>query len=521
MACLGWVAGGRVEAAAAPVALVGSARPDFRPGSWSEGVGRWILRQARQGRVLVLTPEPLVDELARYFLHLGAASAEVVEIPTRYQADAPDLYRTIAGADALVFPDVAPWKTVTTWRGTRTESAIRDHWRAGKVLAGFGAGAMLLGSPLADRRLGVLTASEALRCPRPPRLTFTDDFLQVLPGVLIEPAFLREGRLPPLLLGLAARQAGATRWPGEGGWGSPGLAREPSGMPGPATGATADGATSDGATAERARAAARPGDRGLAWRGPLLGLGLDERTALVMEAGGPATVLGEGTVWFLVPSASSVVRLDPRRPPVFTDVRAALLTEGFVVDLTGPQVVSTPSSAVPAFPDPPPASPWTLWTIDGSREEAAAAGEMQILQHTHEPLALQLGLLHRVAGRRTVPWAVLMPNMAAAPELIENRIGGVFWALSQQPGQVGVLLDRGAKAEVEAAGWLTPLPMTEQASVLIIDSREAQTRAASRWKSWPDAAGPRQSVALFPLRLHLIDSKVRFSLPTGVVEAGR
>ncbi len=471
---------GRVEAAAAPVALVGSAKVDFMPGSWSEGVGQWILRQAGYGRVLVLTPEPLVDELPRYFRHLGAASAEVFEIPTRSRADAPELYKAIAGADALVFPDVTPWKTIATWRGTRTESAIRDHWRAGKVLAGFGAGAMLLGGSIADRRNGVLTATEALRLPGTPRLTFTDDFLQVLPGVLIEPAFLREGRLPPLLLELATRRTSAA-------------------------------ARRADAAAERPPSPARPLE---------VGLGLDERTSLVMDAGGFATVLGEGTVWLFAPTASSAVRLDPRRPPVFTDVQAALLTEGFVVDLTTQQVVTAPPTAVPAFPDPPPASPWPVWTIDGSREDAGAAGEVQILQHTHEHLALQLGLLQRVAGRRVVPGSVLMPNVAAAPELAENRLGAVFWALSRQPGQVGILLDRGAKAEVDAAGWLTPLPMTDQAAVLIVDSREAQTRDVSRWKSWPDAAGTRQSVALFPLRLHLIGSKSRFSLPTGKIEPG-
>ncbi|NLI79563.1 MAG: type 1 glutamine amidotransferase-like domain-containing protein [Candidatus Riflebacteria bacterium] len=450
-----------VATAGPPLALIGGGRVDFTPGSWSDGIGRWIVGHANGGRILVLTTLPLVDELPRWLRHLGAAEADLLEIPNRYRADAPELYRAIATAEGLVLPDGQAWRMIQAWRGTRTESAIRDHLESGRVLAGFGTGAMVMGGVIPDRRHGVLTATEALRLPGTPRLTFTDDFLQALPGTLVEPAFLRDGRLPALLLELAARRQAA-----------PGLT--------------------------------------------LAGIGIDERTALVIDPDGTATVLGEGAVAVLATTASTALRLDPRLPPVITDVQAALLTAGFVLDPASQQIVAAPPTAVPAYADVP-AGPWTARDIDGSSEEAAAAGEVQVTQHTHESLALQLGLLHQLAGRREIPWTVIMPNAFAAPELAENRVGGLFWALARKPGLVGILLDQGGKAEITPTGVLFPLPLTGQPATLVVDSRQAILRDFPSWTSWPDSVGPRQSVALVGLRLHLLASRWGFALPSGAV----
>lgn len=449
--------------AQAPLALIGGGRVDFMPGAWSEGIGRWILQRAGSGRILVLTTVPLDDELPRYFTHLGAASASLLEIPNRYRADAPEIYGAIESADGLVLPDGQLWRMITTWRGTRTESAIRDHVGAGRVLAGIGNGAMLIGGIIPDRSMGTLLASDAVRAAASSPVTFTEDFLQFLPGVMMEGAFLREGRLPPLLLEMAVWQA---RHPTE----------------------------------------------------PMLGLGIDERTALLLDSDQTAIVLGEGAVSLVRPTASSEIRLDPRLPPVFTHLAMDLFTEGFVVDLPLLELVAAPPSAVPAFPDFP-AGPLTWHVIDGSRAGAAAAGHTWINQETHEHLALQLGLLHEMAGNQAVPGTVIMPLAFANPELWENRVGGVFWALARRPGLTGLILDRGGKAELDAGGVVTPLPMTAQPSAIVIDSREATLKDFSHWKSWPDSVGLRQSVALLGLRVHLLASRWGYDLSTGAVIA--
>jgi len=445
--------------AQAPMALIGGGRVDFMPHSWSEDTCRWIVKQAGAGRILILTTVSLNEELPRYFIQMGADSAALLEIPARYRADAPEVYEAIQAADGLVISDGQLWKMISTWSGTRTESAIRDHVRAGKVLAGFGTGAMLMGSIIPDRRQGTLFATEALRLSTSPMLGFTEDFLQLLPGVMIESSFLRDGRLPPLLLEMATWQAEHLI-------------------------------------------------------GQLLGMGIDERTALLIDASGTATVLGEGAVSILIPNASSVIRLDPRTPPIFTNLELEMFTEGFVFDLPRRELIAAPPTAVPAFPDFP-AAPFGWRTIDGSSEDAAGLGHTWVNQETHEHLALQLGLLHEMAGSAEIPGTAIMPLAFERSELWENRVGAVFWALARRPGLVGLILDRGGKAELDPTGVVTPLPMTGQPSMIVVDSSRAITRDFSHWKSWPDSVGPRPSVGIIGLRLHLLASRWGVRLSTG------
>ena len=446
---------------AGPLALIGGGRVSFYPGSWSEGVFRWIVTNGGKKNAVILTCTEETDELPNYFLHLGAASARNLKLNNRFVADLPETYSTIEGADILLICDGKPWENVSIWRGTRTESAIRDHFSEGKILAGIGNGAKLLGGIIADERNGELTPDEAVRQPGSPKVTFSDDFLSILPGIIVEPKFVRKGKLPILALNLARRQAAVQTQ-------------------------------------------------------PLIGIGIDEKTAVLIDEKRNATTIGEGTVTIMTSTASSAIRLDPRLPLVFTNISCDSLTEGFVFDLENRQLIAVPPDADPGGP-PPVVPSWKDEMIYGGKKESENLGDFSVVYVDHDSCSLQLGTLQEIQGQNRIPGTVIVPMAYSQPEFLENRMGGLFWSLARHAGYQGILIDSGGVAEVSGSGLLKPLPTSRQPSIMISDASKVFFRTFSRWRSLPGSKGERQSAGLVGNIIHFLATPWSYNLRTGAI----
>jgi cyanophycinase-like exopeptidase len=435
---------------ASPMALFGSGRVDFYPNSWSEGAVRWVNQQAGQGSILILTCQDQTDDLARYFEWQGAEKASYLVIPERYAADHPQVYTRISAAAGLVLVDGQKQEMIEKWRGTRTESAIRDHVAAGRVLAGFGSGAEVLAALIPGYGTTTPAPLSFLQKPVNPTET-TADFCPFLPDAIVHTGFFRRGLLPQALSELS-RSFG--------------------------TGSAS----------------------------ALVVIGIDEHTALVTDTGRELVVLGEGSVAIFSRTASSGVRIDPRLPPVMTHIGADLLTEGFVYDLVDRVVIAAPPSAVtvatPGFVAPPAAV-----FLSGDKDASERAGPVALTNLYHEYLALQHGLLRLIKGDSLLPQALVIANGLTDAYVYENQIGGILWGLANNPGFTGLVLSPHTKIEILTDGTHTPQAVSDQAAALVFDTRWVSWRDFSRWISHPEGVGKRQSVALIGLRIHQIASR--------------
>ncbi len=202
---------------------------------------QWFLQQAGGGDVVVLRSSGSDGYNPYLMRELGIEvdSVETILLTSREQSFDADLAATLAGAEAIFLAGGDQSNYVRFWQHTPVENALNAHVAAGKPLGGTSAGLAVMGRHVyAAMHDGDLTSKLAIKSPDHRYITLIDDFLHLpfLQQVLTDSHFserARLGRLMVMVHRIAQAQNGQ----------------------------------------------------------PPLGLGLDERTALCVEASGVARVL--------------------------------------------------------------------------------------------------------------------------------------------------------------------------------------------------------------------------------------
>lgn len=474
------------------LALIGGGSEDA-PGtshSWSQAAYGWVVEHAsaRGGRIVILASTAQDGRLPAYFQGLGASSAENLVLDSRTAADDTANAARISSAGGVFIvdgtTDDGQAQYVTLWASTHTATALAELYRHGGVIAGSGAGAQLLSQIVYDGRMGSLGPAEALQDSRSAKLSFSEDVIPfvpaiptptdpaetgLLPKVLVDSHLTARGRLPRLALLLAAR-----------------------------------------VSSQPAR--------------PLLAVGIDEKTALLVGPDLVGTVRGQGAVALLRTSPQSQLRLSAGHPPLATELRCDLLSEDFAVDLRTGDVITRPPSVRQLAAAPPVGLGKTI-QLDGSAADGSASGAAALKDLATDPLALQHGRLALTSGRAELPMNLIVTQAFAASALLENRLGGLLWGLTSpenQAGRVGMLLPAGAS--VRATDGLTldflaeSAPATPESGAMVFDSRAASYTDQSTYVTEPAVSpAPRQSVALLGLRLHVLASGARLDLVTAQI----
>jgi cyanophycinase len=432
------------------LALIGGGSevdPGVRP-SWSETAYGWIVERSNHGPVAILAATDQSEWIPDYFRWLGAEDAFNVLIDSADDANDPNVQAQVEAASAVFIKGGDQWRYVDVWTGTGLLGVLHRIFKRGGVLAGTSAGAHVLSEVVFDAREGSLYPEDAIRNARHERATLTDDFLHVLPHVLVDSHVTPRGR-QARMAALMARYA----------------ADQPQQVP--------------------------------------TVLGIDERTALLVERSGMATVVGEGAVTLLQVTAGTVLAALEGQPPVATALRMEVLTDGSTIDVDT-HAVSPPGNAAP----PVPASQFVAAeaaVLDGSLAETDARGSRQLFG-LEEPGALEEGRLSLAPGDALLPGAIVVGRAFQSSDLTENRMGGLLWALAQGQLAYGVLLDDGVSAVVDTEGVMR----AQGGAALVIDARQVQASAATPYT-------PRQASTLVGARLHVISGPYGYSTATGGV----
>jgi len=177
----------------------------------------------------------------------GVDSVETLVITRRADADTPAVATTVRSAEVVFFAGGDQCDYVTLFRGTRVETAVESVYARGGGVGGTSAGLAVL-SPFAyDACGGSATSTAALANPFDGSISFTYDMFDFahLAGTIADTHFVTRDRMGRLMSFLARQiQLGRT------------------------------------ATA--------------------LGIAVNERTSLVVDRQGLATVMGDGPVYFVL-----------------------------------------------------------------------------------------------------------------------------------------------------------------------------------------------------------------------------
>lgn len=272
--------------------LIGGGTENYN--SWSDAPYAWIVQKADSNSIIILATTAQSSWLPNYFLSLGAASAFNYTIPTSTVANDSLTYRAIRSCRGVFIKGGNQWEYVSRWRGTLTEQAIREVFLDGGVVAGTSAGAMIVSEFVFDARFGSAVSRDALRNPRSTTLSVTSDFLRLLPNTLIDTHFHERGRFGRLLTLLGTILVDNGR--------------------------------------------------------RVLGIGIEDQTALCVEPTMVGQVMGSGSVNFYYPEDHAIVRVEPFQPLVFTSVRYDALVAQFKYHLVQHAVAEVPPSATPPVP---------------------------------------------------------------------------------------------------------------------------------------------------------------------------
>ncbi|XGB21857.1 cyanophycinase [Streptomyces sp. II-2-2-2] len=254
-------------------------------GEWVPAAFQWWLGRAGHGRVVILRASG-ADELQNHLYRDvgGAVSVQTLVFNSRRAADDPAVLGVIAAADAIFIAGGDQSRYIRFWKGTAVNEALNAHVRAGRPIAGTSAGLAILGGySYGAMDGGSVTSRRALRDPMGSAVTLDSDFLAMpyLANVVTDTHFGKRDRLGRLIVFVA-------------------------------------------------RAAQRSGQQ------DMVGLGVDEDTALCVEADGTGQVFSRdgGYAWLVMPQRAAD-RLRGGSPLEFRAIPVTGVGEGSRLHLDG------------------------------------------------------------------------------------------------------------------------------------------------------------------------------------------
>lgn len=272
------------------LALVGGGSEEA--GGWSDAPYAWIVSAAANKKVAVISYTDEDNFIPDYFLSLGATEARNIKIDSRVVADLQATYDDLMHYDAFFFKGGDQSQYYTLYKDTKTMQAVIDKYNAGGVMSGTSAGMAILSKVFYTAVKGSVYPDEALEDVYGKEMTLADDFLPLFPGFLFDTHFTERGRFGRLVPFMA-------RW--------------------------------------------------FVDHGELLtGIGVDDRTALCIDAAKTGAVFGTGTVSIFNSTSFSI---DQGDKPGADSVHVVQLLHGHHIDLNTGQILTGPTDPLPPQPN--------------------------------------------------------------------------------------------------------------------------------------------------------------------------
>ena len=549
------------------VLLVGGGSENYN--DWSDAPYRWLVQHAPNGHILVLHYSTASTFLPAYFQWLGATSATNLIIPSAATANDTNTANAILACDGIFLRGGDQWQYISLWRGTLAETALRQVFQRGGVIGGTSAGMAVLSQVIFDARNTSVDPRDALRDPLSSGITFTENFLGFVPGVLGDTHFFERGRLGRLMAMLSVYRERNGRW--------------------------------------------------------ITGVGVDYSTALAIDTSGDARVMGAGTVTVLRASAGTTYSIAPGDPLSMSNLQMDMLTPGYRINLSSGEI-RPPSGALPFSPNEVHcvASPLildgsgsaALWTSatgslnhfvaalsspadtvgvisragstsgsasvgafldargvawralgvsDGTKNDPALAalchgcrgfvfvsnsaeslagfftstllGASFAAQLQNNSPALMLsgdcalaadsavgsigadadgayyGTLTRLKGLGIARGIEIMPRIYEEADSIDNRFSGLFWGMGRSRAAYGLLLDGGTSAQVSSAGLLS---ISGTTPAIVVDARGVTSLDFPSFRA-NVRSNPRVGAALVGAVIHVVRDAQTFDLASGEI----
>ena len=194
-----------VTASSGFLLVIGGGGEKFTDTSWEREPYQWAVDQSENRRVAIISFYSQSNALPDFFVsELEAAAAKNFLINSKQAADSQAIYDSLKTYDVIFLKGGDQYNYYQHYRGTLTEQAIREKFQQGGVICGTSAGLAVLGGVDYVAANASADPGEALENPLNRDITLENDFLPMIPGVIFDSHFAERGRFGRLLGFLAS-----------------------------------------------------------------------------------------------------------------------------------------------------------------------------------------------------------------------------------------------------------------------------------------------------------------------------
>lgn len=318
-------------------------------GGWSDAPYRWVIEQAPNHQIAILSLDPQSDWLAHYLDELGADS--VANFVLGSLSDSA-LIHQLANFDAWILRDGASRLYLQHFKDQALGQALIRKYESGGVIVGCGESMQLLSSVYYVPRSGMAPTEACLKDIHHPDLSLQTHFLPFYRGFLFEARFSERGGLGRMLASMA-------RWQEER-------------------------------------------------QEKLFGVGIDDKTALCLQADGKGTVYGTGAAQLFIPDQSEVgFRVEAGKASI-DSLRIASLLHGQSFDFISWAPINTRSAQ--------------QWTLTPQKEQA----QINLWLSGSEALSDNVAFLEEVnqaQGDSSLPIMIISSYPSSTREALGSLLG--------------------------------------------------------------------------------------------------
>ncbi|MEE4197162.1 MAG: Type 1 glutamine amidotransferase-like domain-containing protein [Bacteroidales bacterium] len=179
--------------------LIGGGGEKDSENSWNHAAYQWAIDQSVNKKVAIISYYQETDWLPNYFIdHCGAEDAKNFTIDNISLANQQSTYDSIIRYDVIFLKGGDQSNYYNTYKHTKTQEAIQDVFDQGGVICGTSAGLAVL-SGVVYAALGSSAQPDiCIENPQNSDITLVDDFLELFPGYIFDSHFTRRLRFPRL-----------------------------------------------------------------------------------------------------------------------------------------------------------------------------------------------------------------------------------------------------------------------------------------------------------------------------------
>jgi len=168
--------------------------------SWNYEAFNWAVTQSSNKKVAILHYSTTTSsDFENYFIDYCGASEVKSFVVNSSGANNANLINEILGYDVFYLRGGDQWYYYSYWKGTLMEDAIHNKFNNGGVICGTSAGLAILSGVMFTAQYSSAYSHLCIKNTNHVSITLDDNFIEVLPGFIFDSHFTNRGRMGRLV----------------------------------------------------------------------------------------------------------------------------------------------------------------------------------------------------------------------------------------------------------------------------------------------------------------------------------